>query len=236
MTPALSILSLDLSLTSTGWARFVAGQTTMGTIQTSALGMARLEAIRSRVEALAAGTDLVVLEGYSFASRGRAIVSLGELGGVIRHWLHVQQIPTVEIPPACRAKYATGKGTREGRGPGGGHPAPRLRWPLHDEADASGSSPWPWTTTGSGSLSCPRPIVLSSSASPGLSSHLRRRLRLSVAPQDVDKHPGRLPVGVRTFLTILGRLPAPPHALRPSREEDPRGLPVCRHHRERQAL
>ena len=36
--------------------------------------------------------------------------SIGELGGVVRVALHERQIPFVEIPPTCRAKFATGKG------------------------------------------------------------------------------------------------------------------------------
>jgi Holliday junction resolvasome RuvABC endonuclease subunit len=131
------ILALDPSLTSTGWARYADGETTLGTIAGEDSGMARLEKIRRQVASLAGEAGLVVIEGYSFASRGRAIVSLGELGGVLRHWLHTEGPPWAEIPPASRCKYATGKGnaSKEAvlvaavkRLDYGGH--------SHDEADA----------------------------------------------------------------------------------------------------
>lgn len=54
--------------------------------------------------------DVVILEGYSFASRNSQAHSIGELGGVVRVMLYRMGIPYVEIPPTCRAKFATGKG------------------------------------------------------------------------------------------------------------------------------
>lgn len=131
-----SFLALDLSLVRTGWATYI-GWTTTGTVEEPGSGMERLERIRSRISILAAGCDLVILEGYSFASRGRAIVSLGELGGVVRHWLHCQRIPVVEIPPSCRAKYATGKGNAS-KDAVLAEAIRRLEYDghLHDEADA----------------------------------------------------------------------------------------------------
>lgn len=54
--------------------------------------------------------DVVVLEGYSFASRNSQAHSIGELGGVIRLLLWELGKPVVVIPPTCRAKFATGKG------------------------------------------------------------------------------------------------------------------------------
>lgn len=52
----------------------------------------------------------VVVEGYSFASRNSQAHSIGELGGCIRMTLWECNIPYVEVPPTCRAKFATGKG------------------------------------------------------------------------------------------------------------------------------
>ena len=107
MTPAPSILALDLSLTRTGWAGLTGSWLAIGTIEEPGSGMDRVERIRSRIE----------------------------------------------------------------------------------------------------SLSCLKPIALSLSASPGRSSHLRRRPRLPAVPQDDDKHPGRLPVGAWACSRNLGRLP-----------------------------
>jgi len=107
-------IGLDLSLTSTGIA---VGDITL-TIEPKALkGVERLIYIRNRVtnevqsqaerEKL---TPLVLVEGYSFASRNSRSHSLGELGGVVRVDLWEAGFPFVEIPPTVRAKFATGRG------------------------------------------------------------------------------------------------------------------------------
>jgi Holliday junction resolvasome RuvABC endonuclease subunit len=52
----------------------------------------------------------VIIEGYSFASRNSQAHAIGELGGVVRLCLWNLRIPYIEVPPTCRAKFATGKG------------------------------------------------------------------------------------------------------------------------------
>lgn len=52
----------------------------------------------------------MVLEGYSFASRNSQAHAIGELGGVVRLTMWNLCVPYVEVPPTCRAKFATGKG------------------------------------------------------------------------------------------------------------------------------
>lgn len=106
----MKIATFDLSLTETGYARANGDRREVGTITTSLRGMPRLEHIRSRVLELARRADLVVVEGYSFGAKGRAVVSLGELGGVVRLALHSAGVRYVEVPPATLKKYATGKG------------------------------------------------------------------------------------------------------------------------------
>lgn len=54
--------------------------------------------------------QIVAIENYSYMSRYSHAHSIGELGGVVRVALRERQIPFVEIPPTCRAKFATGKG------------------------------------------------------------------------------------------------------------------------------
>ena len=54
--------------------------------------------------------DAVAIEGYAFSSRNSQAHSIGELGGVVRVMLYRMDIPYVEIPPTCRAKFATGRG------------------------------------------------------------------------------------------------------------------------------
>ena len=110
----MNILALDLSLTATGICH-PDGST--GTFKTGKLrGMERLLRIRDTVSeriempGTVQCTDLVVIEGYSYGSKGRAAVSLGELGGIVRMFLWEWGTPYVEIPPSCLKKYLCGKG------------------------------------------------------------------------------------------------------------------------------
>ena len=104
----MKLLGLDLSLTSTGYC--FDGES--GVISTGLTGTERLEAVKDDISNLliANKIECVLLEGYSFASRSGQAFSIGELGGVIRLLIHNLGIKLVEIPPTCRAKFATGKG------------------------------------------------------------------------------------------------------------------------------
>ena len=102
------VIGLDLSLTSTGVAH---GDTTVS-FQPKTKGMQRLEDLTLEIlgVVLSYPDPFVVVEGYSFSSRNSHAHALGELGGVARHALWVRRIAYVDVPPTCRAKFATGKG------------------------------------------------------------------------------------------------------------------------------
>jgi len=104
----MNLMGLDLSLTSTGYS--INGKT--GFIATKAKGPERLTRISNEIIDIAYANplDVVILEGYSFASRNSQAHSIGELGGVVRMRLWQSGIPYIEVPPTCRAKFATGKG------------------------------------------------------------------------------------------------------------------------------
>ncbi len=104
----LTTIGLDLSLTSTGIC--VDGEAE--TIATAQKGMARIAWIRTVIlDRIAETTSpAVCIEGYSFGSRNSQAHAIGELGGAIRLALWEREIPWVDIPPTCRAKFATGKG------------------------------------------------------------------------------------------------------------------------------
>jgi len=108
----MSIVGLDLSLTSTGVA--LDGGTFR--IRPKNKGVERLRLIRGELQSFLADMDavecidLVVIEGYSFGSRGRAVFNIGELGGVVRVMLHEESYDFVEVPPTSLKKFATGKG------------------------------------------------------------------------------------------------------------------------------
>lgn len=103
-----SLVGLDLSLTSTGIS--IDGQTS--TINTKARGAERLHIISSGIISKCIEQEVycAVIEGYSFASRNSQAHSIGELGGAVRMRLWENKIPFVDVPPTCRAKFATGKG------------------------------------------------------------------------------------------------------------------------------
>lgn len=104
----MRVLALDLSLTSTGAAH--SGGTSR--ITPKSRGVDRLADIRTLIADLVRSTapEVVVLEGYAFGARGRAMFNIGELGGVVRLLLFDMGIPFVEVPPSCLKLFATGKG------------------------------------------------------------------------------------------------------------------------------
>lgn len=109
-----TIVALDLSLTSTGWAKTdIVIDGAFGTLvprKPFDRGMARLAWIRSQIIWLTRGADLVVIEGYAFGAKGAAVFSLGELGGAIRLALYDFGIPYVDVSPSSLKMFATGKG------------------------------------------------------------------------------------------------------------------------------
>jgi Holliday junction resolvasome RuvABC endonuclease subunit len=104
------ILALDLSLVRSGVCR--PDGTTTCIASKGLSGAARLSAIVDEVRGFCRDDDveLVVLEGYSFGSKGRAVFDIGELGGCVRLLLHRLGVPFVDVAPSSLKKYATGKG------------------------------------------------------------------------------------------------------------------------------
>jgi crossover junction endodeoxyribonuclease RuvC len=113
MSDAPRILALDLSLVRTG-ACVSSDSGAFGdysSIATGKLrGMERIDRIARQVQARARDVDLVVIEGYSFGSKGRSVFDIAELGGCVRFLLYRLGIPWVDVSPSTLKKYATGKG------------------------------------------------------------------------------------------------------------------------------
>ncbi len=103
-----TIVGLDLSLTSTGWA--VGDET--GTFQSKKKDPERMIEIKSNivVELSPYETPVVVMEGFSFGSRQTHAHALGGLGWIVRAELYERDIPYIVVPPTVLKKYATGKG------------------------------------------------------------------------------------------------------------------------------
>lgn len=104
-----SIIGIDPSLTSTGFS----GCGLTGTISSKFKGVERLEDICQQLAnfiVTCPADSVAVIENYSFASRNSQAHAIGEVGGVIRLTLFRNGVPFVEVPPTCRAKFATGRG------------------------------------------------------------------------------------------------------------------------------
>ena len=119
------IVAIDPSITATGYAIYdsakeIRERLNVFTLKSIRRGPAYLAHAASVFEnAIYAGAsvglvvgkaDLVIMEGYSFGSRGRAVFQLGELGGVLRMTAFRMNVPVVEIAPGNLKKFATGKG------------------------------------------------------------------------------------------------------------------------------
>lgn len=109
------IVGIDWSLTSTGVA-IIRDGTVLGTHRikpkAGVRGDERVKYIRDTLIALLHRykPDYVGIEGAAFAVRGRAIVQLFGLYGVLRAALFELGYDYYIVAPTARAKYATGKG------------------------------------------------------------------------------------------------------------------------------
>ncbi len=110
----IRVMGLDLSLTATGIACARHRWLVLDTPARKTCGLQRVRFIRDGVleHTFEDGLlhDLVVLEGYSYGSKGNALFELGELGGVVKMALFEAGIPIVIVTPQQRAKFATGRG------------------------------------------------------------------------------------------------------------------------------
>lgn len=75
-------------------------------------GWERASAIAARIMELHAEykPDLVVIENYGFAN-ANSLVTLVEIGTIIRYFLWQESIPYIEVPPNSLKKFVTGKGS-----------------------------------------------------------------------------------------------------------------------------
>lgn len=104
----MRVLAIDPGLVTLAWAR---SDGRFGALKPGARrDVDRLVWLRDAVLHLAAAPSLVVLEGPSFASRGRAVVSLGELHGVLKVALREAGLPVAVVAPGTLKRYASGRG------------------------------------------------------------------------------------------------------------------------------
>jgi crossover junction endodeoxyribonuclease RuvC len=104
----VKIIGLDLSLRSTGiasdgWADRIVPAASLR-------GLARLRHIRTAVLDHARSADLVVVEGPSYGSTGAGQHERAGLWWLVFDVLAEADLPVAVVPPACRCRYATGRG------------------------------------------------------------------------------------------------------------------------------
>lgn len=108
----MNVVGLDPSLTAFGWA--TASDT--GVWKSKKLrGYGRTNYLIEQVLDLMRGThpDLVVVEGYSYASQGKAVYQIAGLGEMVRYVLWYNRIPWVTFAPGEVKKWATGNGSAD---------------------------------------------------------------------------------------------------------------------------
>lgn len=101
-------LAIDQSLISSGWY----SKGGYGVILSKEKGIDRLIDIRKKVTDLIKkeAINTLIIEDYSFASRGRGVFNLGELGGMLRLLAHDLKIKLVVVNTSLLKKFITGRG------------------------------------------------------------------------------------------------------------------------------
>lgn len=117
------VLGLDLSLTGTGWVLFNQNESwDSGLIDTDKMkGFDRLDHIKKTIwnvldfdsNIIDPSEILVVMEDFSFASKGSGLFQIAGLGYIVRYAMWLQEIQFLLVPPTVLKKFVTGKGTSD---------------------------------------------------------------------------------------------------------------------------
>jgi len=109
-----NLLGLDISLTSTGLAWYSGNEINTGRIcpnmphEEIPRYLFILEKIFQIIERI--HPEVVILEGYSYGSRGSAVYQYAELVGILKFLLHRKNIKLIVVPPTTIKKFVTGSG------------------------------------------------------------------------------------------------------------------------------
>lgn len=112
MATAPRIAGLDLSLTSTGFARVCGGEVALARIQPGKRkGHERLEFLAGEISVRVADAAVVVIEGPSYGSAGAGQHERAGLWWMTAHALWRAGTPYVVVTPSQVKKYACGTGS-----------------------------------------------------------------------------------------------------------------------------
>jgi len=115
----MTVIGLDLSLTAPGWFKYERSSERSlldhGTYYPKPKGgMTRIHEIANFVRSLLPFDPencLVLIEGFSHASRGAAVGDIYGLGYIVRYSLWYRHFRFVEVAPNALKKFATGNGS-----------------------------------------------------------------------------------------------------------------------------
>jgi Holliday junction resolvasome RuvABC endonuclease subunit len=139
--PPVTIVGLDLSLTSTGFALLSGEDWELGSIQPGKrAGHERLNYLLAQITERITGCDVAAIEGPSYGSVGGQSHERAGLWWLVAHELWDQDVPYVVIAPSQVKKYACGAGSGIKSGKDRVLAAVIRRYPQlvegNDEADA----------------------------------------------------------------------------------------------------
>lgn len=109
----MRVMGIDIS-TFTGVAVVDSGKKIVHTEEVNfkkSSGLDRCGLIAGRVMELKEeyNPDFAVIENYGFAN-ANSLVTLVEIGTVVRYFLHQEEFPYLDVPPTSLKKFVTGKG------------------------------------------------------------------------------------------------------------------------------
>lgn len=114
----MTILAIDPSLTSLGYAYEGSKRIEVGCVRPKDKGLQRLCRLRDEVRTLldTHQPTLVAYEGYAMGIRGGGrVFDLGELGGVLKMEIYGRGIPILLVPPSNLKLFVTGHGGTKGK-------------------------------------------------------------------------------------------------------------------------
>lgn len=106
-----------MSLTGTGWCVNTQSDLQMGLIDTDKMtGLERMKHILVEINSKLGKEDekvLIIMEDFSFASKGASLFQIAGLGYLVRYHLWEQSIPFILVPPTVLKKFVTGVGNSD---------------------------------------------------------------------------------------------------------------------------
>ena len=142
-----NVVAIDASLTGTAIAAGIGREPHRSRFvsknqgDTPSARLSRYEAIVSHCgdfcKMHAGDEPLIIIEGYSFGSKGRSVVNIGELGALLRQRLLDFADDVIEVPPKSIKKFTTNNGNADKRAMAiGAYKRWGCEFPTDDEVDA----------------------------------------------------------------------------------------------------